>query len=95
MDVIRSAGASKGTTVTDLLLNVGDYSTLGDGVQWENVSDSWSSVLACVDELVYVHSVIGDEDSMALLNQPRWFDKVELINHLKTRLKGQCIQGVS
>jgi hypothetical protein len=58
---VVSGSASKSTTVTDLLLNVGDDGTLGDGADWENVSDGQSSVLAGVDELAGVHALVGDE----------------------------------
>lgn len=58
---VVSGSASKSTTVTDLLLDVGDDGTLGDLADWENVSDGQSSVLASVDELAGVHALVGDE----------------------------------
>lgn len=53
--------ASKSTTVTDLLLNVGNNGTFGDRAEREDVSDSQVGVLAGVDELTSVHALVCDE----------------------------------
>lgn len=58
---VVSGSASKSTTVTDLLLDVGDDGTLRDLADWEDVSDGQSSVLASVDELAGVHALVGNE----------------------------------
>ena len=49
-DVV-AGGAAQSTTVTDLLLDVGDNGTLGHGAQGQDVADRQGSVLAGVDEL--------------------------------------------
>lgn len=53
--------ASKGTTVTRLLLNVRDNGSFWDGAEGQDVSDSEVGVLAGVDELAGVHALVGDE----------------------------------
>lgn len=59
-DVV-AGGAAERTTVTDLLLDVGDDGTLGDGSEGEDVADGKSGVLAGVDELAGVHAFVGNE----------------------------------
>lgn len=59
-DVV-AGGTAERTTVTNLLLDVGDDGTLGDGRQREDVADGESGVLAGVDELAGVHALVGDE----------------------------------
>lgn len=58
---VVSGGTSKSTTVTDLLLNVGDDGSFWDLADWEDVADGQSSVLSGVDELSGVHALVGDE----------------------------------
>lgn len=58
---VVSGGTSESTTVANLLLNVRDDGTFGDGSERENVSDGKSGVLAGVDELSGVHALVGDE----------------------------------
>jgi hypothetical protein len=59
-DVV-ARGATKSTTVTDLLLDVGDNGTLGAGSEREDVSNGQRGVLSSVDELASVHALVGDE----------------------------------
>lgn len=65
-DVV-AGGAAESTTVTDLLLDVGDDGTLGDGAQGEDVADGQGGLLAGVDELAGVHALVGDESLGRLL----------------------------
>lgn len=58
---VVARGSSKRTTVTHLLLDVGDNGTLGAGSEREDVADGEGSVLAGVDELAGVHALVGDE----------------------------------
>lgn len=58
---VVTGGTAKRTTVTGLLLDVGDNGTLGHGGQGENVADGESGVLTGVDELAGVHALVGDE----------------------------------
>ena len=60
-DDIVSRCASQGTAVADLLLDVGYDGSLGHGAQGEDVADGQVSLLAGVDELASVHSLVGDE----------------------------------
>jgi len=57
--VARSAGES--SPVTDLLLDVGNNGTLGDGSQRQDVADRQTGVLSSVDELTSVQSLGSDE----------------------------------
>lgn len=58
---VVTGGTAKRTTVTGLLLNVGDDGTLGHGGEGQNVADGELSVLTGVDELTGVHALVGDE----------------------------------
>ena len=49
------------TTVTGLLLDVGDNGTLRHGAERKDVADGEGGVLAGVDELAGVHALVGDE----------------------------------
>ena len=59
-DVV-SGGTAERTTVANLLLDVGDDGTLGDGREREDVADGQGGVLSGVDELAGVHALVGDE----------------------------------
>jgi len=59
--------ATESTTVTDLLLDVGDDGSLRNGAEGEDVSDGESGVLSSVDELSSVHALVGDEGLGLLL----------------------------
>lgn len=59
-DVV-TGGTAQSTTVTDLLLNVGNNGTLGHGTQGQDVANGQSGVLAGVDELAGVHALVGNE----------------------------------
>jgi hypothetical protein len=59
-DVV-SGGTTDRTTVTGLLLNVGNDGTFGHGAEGENVSDVDGGLLSGVDELTGVHALVGDE----------------------------------
>jgi hypothetical protein len=69
-DVV-ARGTAESTTVTDLLLNVGDDGTLRHLTDWENVADGKSGLLASVDELASVHALVGDEGLGNLLELVR------------------------
>lgn len=69
-DVV-TGGTTESATVTDLLLDVGDNGTFGDGTEREDVSDGQSSVLSGVDELTSVHALVGDESLGDLLEAVR------------------------
>jgi hypothetical protein len=58
---VVSGGTTESTTVTDLLLDVGDDGTFWDGSERKDVSDGQGSVLTGVDELAGVHALVGDE----------------------------------
>jgi hypothetical protein len=58
---VVTGGTAKRTTVTRLLLDVGDDGTLGHGGEREDVADGQGSVLTGVDELAGVHALVGDE----------------------------------
>ena len=58
---VVTGGTTKSTTVTRLLLDVGNDGTLRDGGERKDVSDSQSGVLSGVDELTGVHALVGDE----------------------------------
>lgn len=58
---VVSGGTSQRTTVTCLLLNVGDNGTFWNRSEREDVSDCEVGVLSSVDELTGVHSLVGDE----------------------------------
>ena len=59
--------AAESATVADLLLNVGDHGTLGDGAEGKDVADGQGGVLAGVDELAGVHALVGNESLGDLL----------------------------
>jgi hypothetical protein len=49
------------TTVANLLFNVGNDGTFGNGTKWQDVTNGQGSVFPCVDELTSVHALIGDK----------------------------------
>lgn len=53
--------ASKSTTITSLLLHVRDDGSFWDRAEGEDVPDGKVCVLASVDELTSVHSLVRDE----------------------------------
>jgi hypothetical protein len=58
---VVARGTSERTTVANLLLDVGDDSSLRDGAEGKDVADGERGVLAGVDELAGVHALVGDE----------------------------------
>jgi hypothetical protein len=58
---VVTGGTAERTTVTGLLLDVGDDGTLGHGGEGKDVSDGELGVLTGVDELAGVHALVGDE----------------------------------
>lgn len=58
---VVTGGTAKSTTVTGLLLDVGDDGTLGQRAEGKNVADGELSVLTGVDELAGVHALVGNE----------------------------------
>lgn len=58
---VVTGGTAKRTTVTGLLLDVGNDGTLGHGAEGKDVADGQGSVLTGVDELAGVHALVGDE----------------------------------
>lgn len=65
-DVVTGSSAN-GTSVTGVLLNVGEDGTLGDGAKRENVTDVQGSLLTGVDELSSVDTLVSDEGLNSLL----------------------------
>ena len=63
--VSRSPG--KGTTVADLLLDVGDDGTFGELGDGDDVANGEGSLLAAVDEGTGVETLGGDESLLAEL----------------------------
>ena len=59
-NVVAGSTAER-TTVTSLLLNVGNNGTLGHGPEREDVADGQRGLLSGVDELAGVHALIGNE----------------------------------
>lgn len=59
-DVV-AGGSAESTTVTDLLLDVGDDGTLRHLTEGEDVADGQSSLLSGVNELAGVHAFVGNE----------------------------------
>jgi hypothetical protein len=53
--------AGQTTTISGLLLQVGDDGTFGHHTNWHNVSDGEVSLLSAVDELAGVHALGGHE----------------------------------
>jgi len=62
-----AGSAGENTTVSELGLTVGDNSSLGHGVHWENVSDSERGFGAAIDEHSGVHALDSDEKLSVLL----------------------------
>lgn len=58
---VVTGGTAKRTTVTRLLLDVGNDGTLGHRGEGKDVADGQGSVLTGVDELAGVHALVGDE----------------------------------
>ena len=58
---VVARGTAQSTTVTGLLLDVGDDGTLRHGGEGEDVADSQGGALAGVDELAGVHALVGDK----------------------------------
>lgn len=58
---VVSGCASKSSTVTWVLLDVGDDGSFWDGSKGKDVADSQVGVLSGVDELTGVHALVGDE----------------------------------
>lgn len=95
MDVIRSEGASKGTTVTDFLLNVGDDITSGMELTGRTSPTVRAAcLLAWMNWSIYIRSLAMKIQCLCWISLIGSI-KIELINHLKIRLKGQFISGVS
>jgi hypothetical protein len=68
---VVAGSAAEGTTVANLLLDVGNDGTFGHLTDGENVADGKSSALADVDELASVHAFVGDEGLGNLLELVR------------------------
>lgn len=62
---VVSGGTAESTTVTDLLLNVGNNGTLGHRREREDVADGEGSLLSSVDKLAGVHALVGNEGLLA------------------------------
>lgn len=65
-DVVTGSSAN-GTSVTGVLLNVGENGTLGHRAKGQNVSDVQGSLLTGVDELAGVDTLVSDEGLDSLL----------------------------
>mmetsp|Transcript_25117 Transcript_25117/g.24868 ORF Transcript_25117/g.24868 Transcript_25117/m.24868 type:complete len:216 (+) Transcript_25117:256-903(+) len=58
---VVAGGAGERAAVADLLLDVADDGTLGEGVHGEDVADGEGGLLAAVDKLAGVETLGGDE----------------------------------
>ena len=58
---VVSGGTAERTTVTGLVLDVGENGTFRDGGEGKDVSDVKGSVLSGIDELAGVHALVGNE----------------------------------
>lgn len=74
---VVSGGTSESTTVTDLLLDVGDDGSLWNLADWKNVADGQGGVLSGVDELASVHALVGDE-SLGVKLESVWVTENDL-----------------
>ena len=68
---VVTGGTAKRTTVTRLLLDVGNDGTFGDRGEGKDVADGQGGVLSGVDELASVHALVGDEGLGDLLELVR------------------------
>ena len=66
-DNVVTRGSTKSTSVTRLLLNVGEDGTLRNGAEGKNVTDVQRSLLTGVDELTSVKTLVGNEGLLTLL----------------------------
>ena len=66
-DNVVTRGSTKSTSVTRLLLNVGENGTLRNGAEGKNVTDVQRSLLTGVDELTSVKTLVGNEGLLTLL----------------------------
>ena len=58
---VVAGGAGEDAAVANVVLDVADNGTLGDGAEGEDVADNEGGLAAAVDELARVHSLGGDE----------------------------------
>lgn len=63
-DSTATGGLGQSTAITNLGLEVANYSTLGNLADWENVTDGKLSALTAVDELTTVHALSSNEVSL-------------------------------
>jgi len=68
---VVTGGTAERTTVTVLVLDVGQDGTLRDGVEGQDVADGESGVLSGVDELASVHALVGNEGLSVVLEPVR------------------------
>lgn len=58
---------SEYATVTNVVLDIADNSSFGNGSEGQNVTDNKGGFLAAVDKLTSVHTLGGDEELALLL----------------------------
>merc|ERR1712137_789963 len=68
---VVTRGTAERTTVTVLVLDVGQDGTFGDRVEGKDVADGERSVLSGVDELASVHALVCDESLGVVLELVR------------------------
>lgn len=76
-DGVITRSPSEDTTVTDMVLDVADNSSFGDGSEGKDVADDEGGLLTAVDELAGVDSFGGDEQ-LRLLLVPEWVAERDL-----------------
>jgi hypothetical protein len=64
---VVARGTAKSTTVTNLLLDVGQNGTFRNRAERENVTDVQGSLLTSVDELTSVDALVSNEGLLTLL----------------------------
>ncbi len=64
-DEVVTGGSAQGTSVTSLLLNVGDDGTFGHGAEGQHVTDVQRSLLTGVNELASVDTLVGNESLLS------------------------------
>ncbi|QBM89397.1 hypothetical protein METSCH_D04680 [Metschnikowia aff. pulcherrima] len=66
-DDVVTGGSTQSTSVTNLLLNVGDDGTLGARAQWQHITDVQRGLGTTVHELTGVDTFVGDEGLLSHL----------------------------
>lgn len=89
-DNVVTGGSGQSTSVTRLLLDVGDNGTFWNGTQRQDVTDVQRGLSTGVDELTSVHTLVGDEGLLTQLvlvwvtedNLSQWGTSTSVVNDL-------------